>query len=440
MKINIPIYIEGVLTGQYKGSKEDQLLTKNKLSQYTKANKYSITLYKDLHIDKASITSQSQFNEVINSGKWWKINHTAEAAIEFLQPFFEQYSFLRHKPLEIYVEQPSIIFIDKKNQRNDTFGNLKGRVVAKLIEPPKEIIKPKIIDPRVHGETVPPIGPAKPIPPPLPLKKGCFNQNDNWNSIFGLSDGPSGTGGLHGLTGGPLGSKGCFGKYGNPTGCFGGASMGGCFPNLNLGCLLPLLLLFLLLFSLLKSCSSIKTLDPVVNTIKKDRDDSRTPPPSWVKNPEDTSAPEPDYTPLVVDTTLKPDSAAITVDSTQLNSDSLKKVTDSIPIVKDTIPDVLGKGQFQLEVWDWDVEDKDTVSLFLNNKPLIENLRLRKKPYKIKEKGLKYGENYLEIRAMNIQKGSNTAAVRGFSDRSQLCDTTLIQKSTESSRLTLIYQ
>ena len=438
MKINIPIYIEGLLTGQYKGSKEDQLLTKNKLSQLTKAKKYSITLYKDLHIDKASITSQSQFSEVINSEKWWKINHTAEAAIEFLQPFFEQYSFLRHKPLELYVEQPSIIYIDKKNQGKDTFGILKGRVVAKLIEPPKEIIKPKIVEPKGDGGTQQPIGPY--IPPPLPLNKGCFEKNDNWNRFLGLSDGPSGTGGLHGLTGGPLGSKGCFGEYGNPNGCFGGAAMGGCFPNLNLGCLLPLLLLLLLLFSLFKSCNSIKTLDPVVNTIKRDRDDSRTRPPIWVRNLEDTVAPEPDYTPLVVDSTLRPDSVAISVDTTILKSDTLLKTIDSTVFVRDTITSDLGKGQFQLEVWDWDVEDKDTVSLYLNNKPLIENLRLRKKPYKIKEKGLKYGENYLEIRAMNIQKGSNTAAVRGFSDRSQLCDTILIQKSSQSTRLTLIYQ
>jgi hypothetical protein len=255
-----------------------------------------------------------------------------------------------------------------------------------------------------------------------------------------MTDGESKTGGLHGLTGGPLCPKGCFGKYGNPNGCFGGTAMGGCFPNFNLGCLLPLLLLLLLLFSLFKSCNSIKTLDPVVNTIKRDRDDSRTRPPIWVRNLEDTVAPEPDYTPLIVDSTLRPDSAATTVDSTVLKSDTLIKNIDSTVLVKDTMPSDLGKGQFQLEVWDWDVEDKDTVSLYLNNKPLIENLRLRKKPYKIKEKGLKYGENYLEIRAMNIQKGSNTAAVRGFSDRSQLCDTTLIQKSSQSTRLTLIYQ
>jgi hypothetical protein len=177
-----------------------------------------------------------------------------------------------------------------------------------------------------------------------------------------------------------------------------------------------------------------------VNTIKRDRDDSRTRPPLWVRNPEDTAAPEPDYTPLVVDSTIMPDSVALPIDSIKLKTDTLIKIIDSLPVVKDTIPLVLGKGQFQLEVWDWDVEDKDTVSLYLNNKPLVENLRLRKKPYKIKEKGLKYGENYLEIRAMNIQKGSNTAAVRGFSDRSQLCDTTLIQKSSQSTRLTLIYQ
>jgi hypothetical protein len=433
MKVNIPLFIEGILRGQYTGDLEQRIISKNKLSLPTKAKKYSIVLYKDFHIDNTIIVSEEVFNEAKSDEQWWKINHTANAAIEFLEPFFEQYSFLRHKPIEIYVEKPDIISIDKRNDGKKTFGILNGRVRAKLVEPPKEIIKPEIIDTKVVENSPKQNVEPHQVLPQIPVNNGCFNKNENWNRFLGLSDGPSGPGGLYGLTGGPLGSKGCFGKYGNPNGCFGGSTMGGCFPNLNLGCLLPLLLLLLLLFTLFKSCDSIRTLDPIVNTIKKDRDDSRTPPPNWVRNPEDTLAPEPDYTPLLTDSTSIADTMPIVLDSIPLIPDSVLLIADSTSVN-------LKKGQFQLEIWDWDVEDKDTVSLYLNNKLLVQNLRLRKKPYQIKDKGLVYGENYLEIRAMNIQKGSNTAAVKGFSDRSKLCDTTLIQKSTQTTRLTLIYQ
>jgi hypothetical protein len=317
-----------------------------------------------------------------------------------------------------------------------------------LVEPPKKKIDSQPVNSpddtnQQSGELTKPLDDTIINPKPinlLPDDNSWFALNDERNKLFGLTDGVSKTGGLHGLTGGPLGSKGCFGKYGNPNGCFGGSTMGGCFPNLNLGCLLPLLLLLLLLFTLFKSCDSIRTLDPVVNTIKKDRDDSRTPPPNWVRNPEDTLAPEPDYTPLLTDSTSIADTVPIVLDSIQLNLDTVKITMDTVLQKVDTTSVNLKKGQFQLEIWDWDVEDKDTVSLYLNNKLLVQNLRLRKKPYQIKDKGLVYGENYLEIRAMNIQKGSNTAAVKGFSDRSKLCDTTLIQKSTQTTRLTLLYQ
>ena len=419
MSIIIPTYIEGNLSGQYSGSKEnDHSLIKNRLALLKKAKKYSVTLYKDLHIDRAIIISEQDYDEAKTSENWWKINHTAEAAIDFLYPFFEQYTFLRHFPVEIYVESPSIKYTDKKDQRNATYGILSGRVRAKLTTPQKIVSQPQ-------KAVIAPIVTTEPIPDTIPVQtdRGCFNRNDSYNGCFGLKDGVNGTGGCYGLSGGAYGPSGCFGNYGNPTGCFSAPMSSGCFPNMGLGCLIPGLLMLMLLFSLLKSCSHLSTLAPIVNTIKKDRDDSRTPPPVWVTNPNDTTQPEPDYVPQ---------------SDTLLKVDSLKPVIDSVDIV-DTIPKI-NKGSLQLMLWDWDTEDKDTVSVFLNNKLIIDNLRLRKKPYFLNEKGLKYGENYIEIVAMNTDKGSNTVAIMGYSDRSKLCDTTLKLKSSQSTRLTLIYQ
>ena len=421
MSITIPAYIEGDLSGQYSGSKEnDHSLIKNRLALLKKAKKYSVTLYKDLHIDKAVIISEQQYEEVKNAETWWKINHTAEAAIDFLYPFFEKFTFLRHLPIELYVERPSIKFTDKKDQRNATYGILCARVSAKLTIPLTKAKSPTLPLPPTPTPHPQP-GPDE--PPPIPTNSGCFNNNDSYNGCFGLKDGVSGTGGCYGLTGGSNGLSGCFSPYGNPIGCFSAPMSSGCFPNMGLGCLIPSVLFFLLLFSLFKSCSHISTLTPIVNTIKKDRDDSRISPPVWVPNPDDTTQPEPDYVP--------------TSDSL-LKVDSLKPTIDTVEII-DTIPKI-NKGSMQLMLWDWDIEDKDTVSVFLNNKLIIDNLRLRKKPYFLNEKGLKYGENYLEVVAMNTDKGSNTVAIMGYSDRSKLCDTTLKLKSSQSTRLTLIYQ
>ena len=420
MSITIPAYIEGNLSGQYSGLKEyDHSLIKNRFALLKKAEKYSVTLYKDLHIDKTIIISEKEYDEIKNSENWWKINHTAEAAIDFLYPFFEQYTFLRHLPVEIYVERPTINYTDKKDQRNATYGILSGRVRAKLTIPKKNVTPPIKAISNQEVNTV-----ATPDTIPVQTDSGCFNRNDSYNGCFGLKDGVNGTGGCFGLTGGTSGPSGCFGAYGNPTGCFSAPMSAGCFPNMGLGCLIPGLLMFLLLFSLLKSCSHLSTLTPIVNTIKKDRDDSRTPPPIWVANPDDTIQPGPDYVPINTDSLLR--------------VDSLKPTIDSVDIV-DTIPKI-NKGYMQLILWDWNIEDKDIVSVYLNSKLIIDNLRLRKKPYFLNEKGLKYGENYLEVVAMNTDKGSNTVAIMGYSDRSKLCDTTLKLKSSQTMRLTLIYQ
>jgi hypothetical protein len=315
-------------------------------------------------------------------------------------------------PIEIYVESPTIKYTDKKEQRNATYGILTGRVRAKLTGSHKMVTQPQKVsstpvDPTdahkivSHTQIVgsASLVPTAPVPETIPVQtdKGCFNRNDSFN--------------------------GCFGAYGNPAGCFSAPMSSGCFPNIGLGCLMPGLLMFLLLFALLKSCSYFTALTPIVNTIKKDRDNSRTPPPLWVTNPDDTTKPEPDYVP-------KSDSL--------LKVDSLKPTIDSFKIV-DTIPKI-NKGTVQLILWDWDVEDKDTVSVFLNNKLIIDKLRLRKKPYLITQNGLKYGENYLEVVAVNTDKGSNTVAIMGYSDRSKLCNTALKLKSSQTMRLTLIYQ
>lgn len=419
MKITIPTYIEGNLSGLYSGFKEEgHSLMINKLALLKKAKKYSVTLYKDLHVDKAVIISEQDYDEAKDSEEWWKINHTAEAAIYFLHPFFEEYTFLRHLPIEIYVESPSIKCTDKKDQRNVTYGTLSGRVRVKLTTEQniESQIQKSVSTPEITTELIPDETPIK-------TNEGCFNRNDSYNGCFGLNDGLNGTGGLYGLTGGAYGTSGCFGAYGNPKGLFSAPMSSGCFPNIGLGCLIPGLLLLLFLFSLLKSCGHLSTVAPILNTIKKDREDSRTPPPVWVKNTDDTSKLEPDYVPK---------------NDTLLKVDSLKPMIDTIEIIN-KCPKI-NKGSMQLMLWDWDIEDKDTVSVFLNNKLVINNLRLRKKPYLINRKGLKYGENYLEVIAKNSDKGTNTVAFIGYSDRNKLCDTTLKLKSSQLKRITLRYQ
>lgn len=428
MNIDIPTYIEGYLDAQYKGDRGEGIVVR-KESYFGRARKYSINLYKDLHIIKANPIEEQQYIDTVSNPNWWRINHTAEAAIDFLKPFFREYTFLRHRPIEIFVESPNIHLTDKKNGNQRTYGKLTGRVIAKLVNPVKPVVKQPM-----NVQSIIPTQPLDPVDTtPLPAKAGCFdNCNARVNGCFGMRDGASGTGGCYGLRGGSLGLRGLLGAYGNPTGCFNPVASQGCFPNLGLGCLLPSLFLGLLFFALFRSCDDVKTLDPVVNTIKKDRDDSRIPPPLWV-NDNDTAQAEPDYIPLADDT------ASLAIDTSQILIDTLIN-TDTINHEQDSLRKSIKKGQVLIEVWDWDRADKDSISLYLNNRLVKENIVLKKKPYRFIENGLRYGENYLEVRAVNSQKGSNTAAIRSFSDRGKLCDTSLTQSTSEVKRLTLNYQ
>jgi hypothetical protein len=415
MNIVIPEYIEGDLKGQYRGNFESSGYFKRDNLQ--EGTKYSVDLYKDFRILNATIIDKALYDSSKENDGWWRIDFTAEAAIEFVQPFFENFSFLRHKPLEIYVQLPQLAFPDKREGQQKTFGLLDGKIRAKLALPPP-VIKVKteklpIVTPEIEKHT---------ISAPPADEACCFRQNAT-TTFWGLNNGASGTGGCYGLTGGPLRSRGLFGAYGNPGGCFGGSSSQGCFPNLGLGCLMPFLLFFFLMGALLKSCEYGKSLAPVVNTIKKDRDDSRKPPPDWVQNPNDTAKILPDVT----DDDLKPDAFPIIDDSTQQNQNGDKRPT-------------LKKGELLIQVWDWDREDKDSVAIYFNNRLVVNNYKATKKPYIVKLKGLHYGENYLEVQALNSRKGSNTVGIKGFSDRNVLCDTMLLQKASQTTRLTLIYQ
>ena len=173
-----------------------------------------------------------------------------------------------------------------------------------------------------------------------------------------------------------------------------------------------------------KSCDHIKSLIPIVNVIKQDRDDSRKTPPEWVRNNENDSLIPEGRNEDSYDSTNK-STKKIVPQKRRRNSDSIFKVE---------------KGEILLSIRDWDVEDKDTISIYLNNKLLADRVRIRKAPLLIKKSGLRYGENYLLVKAMNTQRGSNTSSIKAFSDRSILCDTNLLQGFNHSTRLTLLYK
>jgi hypothetical protein len=431
MKIDIPPYITGFLDGQYRGDKGDRVFLKHDRLTH-RARKYSIVLYKDLHIYEACPISETEYKVAIENPDWWKIDHTANAAIDFLAPFFEQFTFLRHRPVEIYVEHPKIQLVDKRSGFQKTYGKLSGRVIAKLVEPARpNLYKNPIIEtvpePLIHepnnGDEIPMVDD----------KSGCWkNYSNRLNGCFGMRDGVSGTGGCYGLSGGPRGFWSLTGNYGNSPGCYTNpVASPGCLPNLGLGCLLPVLLLGLLFFAVLRSCEHARSLAPVVDAIKKDRDDSRIPPPLWVDD-TDTVKADPEYVPLadtgmvIIDTSLHLSDTSAEIRSARYELDSLKRT--------------LKKGQVLVELWDWSRADNDSVTVFFNNRLVGENIVLRKSPFLFVEDGLRYGENYVVIMAVNSQKGMNTAGLRCHSDRGMLCDTLIAQNYLEIMRLTLNYQ
>lgn len=422
MNVIIPTYIEGTLDGQYRGYFESKgSFTSNSIK---KSSKYSVDLYKDLRIQQAVIIDEATYNLTKDDETWWRIQHTAEAAIEFVNPFFEQFSFLRHKPYEVYVQFPKIGLLNKQDGNTKTFGKLNGKIRAKLIEPPKQV-SVKAVPITVSSNPVKSVSdePTKAVNEGC---NGCFSPNDKVNTYFGLKDGVNGTGGCYGLSGGNNGYKGCFGDYGNPTGCYQNpVSQQGCFPNFGLGVLLPLLFFFLFLFSIIKSCSHIRTLSPIVNIIKQDRDDSRNPPPVWVN---DNGRPQSN------DETSIEEIDTSNISQNQISADSISQKADLDSMSR------LKKGDVLIKIWDWNVEDKDSVSIIFNNELIADKMRVRNQPYYIKRSSLRYGENYLEIIAMNAQKGANTVAIKGMTDRGVICDTALLQNSHQTIRLTLKYQ
>ena len=205
MNVIIPTYIEGSLDGQYRGYFESKgNFTQNAIN---KSSKYSVDLYKDLRIQQAIIIDEATYNLTKEDESWWRIQHTAEAAIEFVHPFFEKYSFLRHKPYEVYVQFPKIGLLNKLDGNTKTFGKLNGKIRVKLIEPPKQF-SVKAVPITESTNVVKPIS-DEPIKPVNQGCNGCFSPNDKVNSFFGLRDGVSGTGGCYGMSGGPSGQF-CF--------------------------------------------------------------------------------------------------------------------------------------------------------------------------------------------------------------------------------------
>jgi hypothetical protein len=420
MNIPFPYYIEGTLDGQYKGPAETWFKGSS-----TFQRKYHLTLYKDWTIRDAVIIDETNFIECKSDPeKWWKIDFTAEAeaAIYFLEPFYEKFQFLRYHPIELYVQSPTIQYVNKRAGRKQTYGTLTGKARICITLPKKEIqneVKPV-------NEVAPlPVHIAEPIIVEPASDEGCFSKSGK-RGCFGSSSFNSNTqiptsGGCfsaNALTSDPI-NRGCFTSMASP----------GCFPRMGFGCMLPLLFLFLLPFLLFRSCEYVSTLTPIVETIKKDRDESRTPPPQWVRDPLDTLKAEPDFIPLDGDT--------LNFDETS-NTNISKDTT--LRAEQDKIQLSLKKGEMYLEIWDWSRQDKDSVSIYLNNKPLVEALEIKRKHHIIISKGLVFGENYLVIKALNSQRGSNTAAVWGLSDRSVLCDSSLLQKSQQTTRLVLNYQ
>lgn len=101
IKLSIPPYVEGFLHAQYKGGYEGKHKLWQKGDTYGKAWKFSISLYKDVKIIGGTIVNEERYLQVkSDSVNWWKIDHTAESAIYFTAPFLNDFSFLRHLPLE----------------------------------------------------------------------------------------------------------------------------------------------------------------------------------------------------------------------------------------------------------------------------------------------------------------------------------------------------
>ncbi len=423
MNINIPEYIEGTLDSQFKGSLEGVGV----FYQYAinSGSKYSIVLYKDFRIENAEAISEEVFLSAKESQDWWKIDHSAEAAIEFLKPFYREFSFLRHKPIEIFVNHPQIAFQDKRNSGSDSYGKIYGKIRARLIYPEKKeiIASIKTAEPLI-GETVIVQEPDK----------TCFESRGS--SCFGLNEGPTRAGGCYGLSGGSLGIRGCFGNYGNPkgcynfnntSGCFPSHNTPGCFPNLSFGCLIPFLFLLVLFLIMFKSCHHINNLAPVLNTIIRDSDDiGKTMPDSLGNENNDSIFSRNEILDRKGDLLYNYDSISTKNKMNLFESDSI-------------IQKQLGKGEVALLLWGLDEEDNDSISLYLNNVVIADKIRLQNNPIIIRTKGLKYGENYLIVESMISNVGINAARIKGYSDQSIVCDTQLVL-SSQISRLTLIYK
>ncbi len=101
----------------------------------------------------------------------------------------------------------------------------------------------------------------------------------------------------------------------------------------------------------------------------------------------------------------------------QVNNEGLPATLNDRPVHKNSDVEVK-KPELTVKLWDHNQVDGDTISLFVNGKPVLENYCLTKEPKKIDIKLESGKNNYIILYAHNLgTRGKNTAAI-AFKDSS----------------------
>jgi hypothetical protein len=415
------LLLEGHLQAQYTGPELEATGTGTASPRpYARSRTHRIVVYKDAHVRDVASVDPAQWETTRSDDAWVPVEFRCQPAIYFQQPVLDGHRFLRDDVVEAFVRDPHISSVIKPG--DGSFGRIAGTVRFKVVyrtpdpvvPPPAMAEPPAIVAPPVVPESAPVIAST---PTVAQRGTGCLSTG----LPLGL-----GLGAL--ALGWPGWLAALFLLLFLLAVLFGGrraaGTAQGCVPRLGCAGLLPLLLLLGLGVGGFRACTNLVQHTDWEGLLRNDRLRDDTDAPDWTRPDssasDDASAP-PLAPPAVRDTVLwAPDTVAVVT-----GGDTVRIPTP-------------GPGKVALALYDGDRVDNDRISVVVNGQPLAADLTLARAPGIFDLPGLRMGENYIDVQAIDAGKGSCTARLVAITADRKVLDQRCYRPNGSGCRITLV--
>jgi hypothetical protein len=414
------LLLEGHLQAQYTGPELETTAAGTASPRpYARSRMHRIVVYKDAHVRDVAPVDGSTWEATRSDEAWVPVEFRCQPAIYFLQPVFDGHRFLRDDVVEAFVRDPRISSVIKPGE--GSFGRIAGTVRFKVMyRTPDPVVPTPVIPPPTVSDTLDNDAPEPAVaaaPTAAERGTGCLTTG----LPLGL-----GLGAL--ALGWPGWLAALFLLLFLLAALFGGRRAAGtamgCVPRLGCAGLLPLLLLLGLALGGFRACTNLVQRTDWQGLLRNDRLRDDTDAPDWTPPDstasDDASAP-PLAPPAARDTVLwAPDTVAVVT-----GGDTVRIPTPA-------------PGRVALALYDGDRVDNDRISVVVNGESLVPDLTLARAPGIFDLPGLRMGENYIDVQAIDAGKGSCTSRLVAITADRKVLDQRCYRPNGSGCRITLV--